>query len=628
MGLVYPISREKAIRQRDDFVRKNGSDCAVIKYQKKMNCDKIIMMLGAKVPNHDDIIIERRGLILKKISIRYRAIIIILALLIPFILLFHSYTGRVKERINLQLAKGYQEALLVFCTDVEEQMKTADAFLMVDCWSGEDFRRASEVDTAEAAEAVLSGVKEKAQILLENNQDISGIFFYSEKAGKLISVYYEDGVQFAEKQKEAMETVAADLYSEKVEEGRGWQLKTEAGRPLMARTVSYQGLYCTAMIDLQRLTGMAQTEYKLSAPVAFAKNGEIITDAYWMRNYDGDLSELIQSDGHNLIESGGVQYLVITDSVMGQTALYGVRYNYRWDWMNLMVWGFAAVVIFTFALVWFSMEAAFFRPLRKLIRVMEAISNGDLTARAEDFSGREFAEINGTFNQMVDTIEHLKLQTYENQIQAKTSQMNALRLQIRRHFFLNCLKNIYAMARSGNVENIQKMVLLLSVHLRYTLDVEKNTVSLAEELDMCRNYTELQGVGQSEKPELKISMDERLKDFYIPPVSLLTLIENCCKYAMEPGKSLEIKVEAAIKMLDEDRYVDLTVQDNGPGFADEMLKKLNTDRGSLAEEGHIGICNVLERIRMMYGRECSMIFGNAGGANIEIIIPLERGKDI
>lgn len=609
-------------------MRKNGSDCAVIKYQKKMNCDKMIMMLGAKVPNHDDIIIERRGLILKKISIRYRAIIIILALLIPFILLFHSYTGRVKERINLQLAKGYQEALLVFCTDVEEQMKTADAFLMVDCWSGEDFRRASEVDTAEAAEAALSGVKEKAQILLENNQDISGIFFYSEKAGKLISVYYEDGVQFAEKQKEAMETVAADLYSEKVEEGRGWQLKTEAGRPLMARTISYQGLYCTAMIDLQRLTGMAQTEYKLSAPVAFAKNGEIITDAYWMRNYDGDLSELIQSDGHNLIESGGVQYLVITDSVMGQTALYGVRYNYRWDWMNLMVWGFAAVVIFTFALVWFSMEAAFFRPLRKLIRVMEAISNGDLTARAEDFSGREFAEINGTFNQMVDTIEHLKLQTYENQIQAKTSQMNALRLQIRRHFFLNCLKNIYAMARSGNVENIQKMVLLLSVHLRYTLDVEKNTVSLAEELDMCRNYTELQGVGQAEKPELKISMDERLKDFYIPPVSLLTLIENCCKYAMEPGKSLEIKVEAAIKMLDEDRYVDLTVQDNGPGFADEMLKKLNTDRGSLAEEGHIGICNVLERIRMMYGRECSMIFGNAGGANIEIIIPLERGKDI
>ncbi len=588
----------------------------------------MIMMLGAKVPNHDDIIIERRGLILKKISIRYRAIIIILALLIPFILLFHSYTGRVKERINLQLAKGYQEALLVFCTDVEEQMKTADAFLMVDCWSGEDFRRASEVDTAEAAEAALSGVKEKAQILLENNQDISGIFFYSEKARKLISVYYEDGVQFAEKQKEAMETVAADLYSEKVEEGRGWQLKTEAGRPLMARTISYQGLYCTAMIDLQRLTGMAQTEYKLSAPVAFAKNGEIITDAYWMRNYDGDLSELIQSDGHNLIESGGVQYLVITESVMGMTALYGVRYNYSWDWMNLMIWGFAVVVILTFVLVWFSMEAAFFRPLRKLIQVMEAISNGDLSARAEDFSGREFAEINGTFNKMVDTIEHLKLQTYENQIQAKTSQMNALRLQIRRHFFLNCLKNIYAMARSGNVENIQKMVLLLSVHLRYTLDLGKNTVILAEELDMCRNYIELQGVGQTEKPELNVSMDARLKDFYVPPVSLLTLIENCCKYAMKPGKSLEIKVEAAIKTLDEDRYVDLSVQDNGPGFSDEMLKKLNTDRGSLTEEGHIGICNVLERIRMMYGKECSMIFGNAGGANIEIIIPLERGKNI
>ena len=148
------------------------------------------------------------------------------------------------------------------------------------------------MDSAQEIEAALSGLLDRAQILLENNQDISGIFFYSEKAGKGVSVYYEDGAQFTEKQREAMEAAAADLHSAGVEEGRGWQLKTEAGRPLMARTISYQGLYCTVMIDMVRLTGMAQTEYKLSAPVAFAKNGEIITDAYWMRNYDGDLSEL------------------------------------------------------------------------------------------------------------------------------------------------------------------------------------------------------------------------------------------------------------------------------------------------------------------------------------------------
>ena len=59
--------------------------------------------------------------------------------------------------INLQLAEGYQEALLVFCTDVGEQMRTADTFLTVDCWSGEEFRRASEMESAEEIEAALSG---------------------------------------------------------------------------------------------------------------------------------------------------------------------------------------------------------------------------------------------------------------------------------------------------------------------------------------------------------------------------------------------------------------------------------------------------------------------------------------
>ncbi len=565
---------------------------------------------------------------MKKLSIRYRAVIIILVIQIPFMLLFRSYTNRVTERINLQLAKGYQESLQMFCTDVEEQMRKGDIFLNVECWAGENFRQAALADSQEKVLEALEKPVEEAKIILENNQNISGIFFYAEGMDEQIALYGES-THYTLEQKEAMETMTASFHSAKEnEEGSGWKLTKETGRPLMVRTISYERAYCTMVMDLERLTAMAQTEYKLSAPVAFLKNRTLITDAHWLRNYQGDLTEMDLDGDYQLVESGGNRYLVIADSVQGMTAIYGVRYSYSWEWLDIMVWAFVGVVILTFVLVWLSMEAAFFRPLKRLLRVMEDIGKGNLSARAEDFKSREFSYINETFNNMVDTVEHLKLQTYENQIQAKTSQMNALRLQIRRHFFLNCLKNIYAMARSGNIENIQKMVLLLSVHLRYTLDIGKNTVPLAEELDMCRNYIELQGVGQEEKPQLTVCMDEKLRDFYVPPVSLLTLMENCCKYGMEPGRKLEITVHASVRVLDEDRYVDLSVQDNGPGFGEEMLYKLNADRESLAEEGHIGICNVLERIRMLYGPDCSMIFGNTDGANIEVIIPLERGKAI
>ena len=254
---------------------------------------------------------------------------------------------------------------------------------------------------------------------------------------------------------------------------------------------------------------------------------------------------------------------------------------------------------------------------------MKSIKEGNFSARADDFRSREFVYINETFNDMVDTVERLKIETYEMEIKAKSSQMNALRLQIRRHFFLNCLKNIYAMARIGNTDNIQKVVLLLSTHLRYTLDISHNSVELSTEMKMCQNYIDLNGVGQNWKPVLYTDIDEELSKFMIPPISILTLLENCCKYGMKQNRALEIYVRATKKMLDKEGFVSLVVQDNGSGFSKEMLYKLNGGREELVKDGHIGISNVLDRIRMIYGEECSMIFDNMDGARIEIIIPVK-----
>ena len=224
---------------------------------------------------------------------------------------------------------------------------------------------------------------------------------------------------------------------------------------------------------------------------------------------------------------------------------------------------------------------------------------------------------------MVDRLENQRIETYEAQINAKSYQMNALRLQIRRHFFLNCLKNIYSLTKTGNISDIQKTVLLLSRHLRYTLDISRNEIALSEELESCRNYMKLVEIGQDLKPELEIRADEDTLSLPVPPISLLSLVENCNKYGQRQDQPLKIVITAEKRKLDDESFLWLTVSDNGPGFTNEMLDKLNSEMNSVGRQGHVGINNVMDRFEVLYGKECSMTFSNLGGANVEIVIPLK-----
>lgn len=560
---------------------------------------------------------------MKKISIKYRILLIIFFIQIPFLVLFRIYMMYTVGNINLQLAKGYSEALSVFCNAISTQLSNVDTFLGVDCWADASFRGVSLADSADEARSRLVPVLEKAEILLDNNVDISAVSLDFPRR-EVNCLLFSPHTTYTEADEIRLKDLLQEIHTDFSGINTAWVLHTGTGRPYMVRSFQYDGVYCTVMIDFWRLAGRSQTYYKMSTPVVFVKGEELVSEAYWTRSLQEGLPGGNSKEPYYLVTSGEREYLVVSEQIMTMTALYGVQYNYSWDWLNVAIYGFIGVTVACFLLAWLSLHLTFFKPLKRLLGVMDSIRTGDLSARANDFKSSEFTYINETFNGMLDTIENLKIETYENQLLAKTSQMNALRLQIRRHFFLNCLKNIYAMARSGNVKDIQQAVLLLSGHLRYTLDISRDAVDLTTEIKMCQNYMELQGVGQEQKPELEVHIEDELELFRVPPISLLTLLENCCKYGMALDKALHVVIGVSLRKLDDEKFVNLVVQDNGLGFSEEMLPVLNSRMGNLTKEGHVGITNVIARFRMLYGEECSIIFANSDGASIELIIPLDE----
>ena len=108
---------------------------------------------------------------------------------------------------------------------------------------------------------------------------------------------------------------------------------------------------------------------------------------------------------------------------------------------------------------------------------MEKIAEGDLNTTANDpKAGRELQMTNATFNQMLERIRALKIESYERELEKKQTQLQYYRAQIRPHFYLNCLKNIYSLAERREFANIEQSILYLSGYLRYTFQDNADTV--------------------------------------------------------------------------------------------------------------------------------------------------------
>lgn len=113
---------------------------------------------------------------------------------------------------------------------------------------------------------------------------------------------------------------------------------------------------------------------------------------------------------------------------------------------------------------------------------------------------------------MIGRIESLKIEKYEKEIEIKQIQHQYYQVQIRPHFYLNCLKNIYALSEKKEFENLGQSILLLSNYLRYVFQANNATIPLREELKQCENYAGLMGISAVFPPKLSFDIDGRALD--------------------------------------------------------------------------------------------------------------------
>ena len=470
-------------------------------------------------------------------SLRRQLVMIFLGIAIPIGILLGLllyFSGLYNRN---RLAAAASGGLDMFTTNFENQLDSVENYLLNLSLNDATFRSLSEQTDRTRAYLDAYEIAQGFPAVLAANDALMGVVLRSGSGNLYVGRYGATAQQL--KQKLNLEAYLGQPGQTNKMMTKGWYLRTIGQRLYLLRSVFYQKASLTAAVDLRLVFEELVKDYGLDGRVIVMNDsGNVLV---------GDANLLPtkmewNSAGYCLTKVGRDSRLVVRKQVKALTVLYLVPYQHFGvdfaPYQILLVMG-AVFVLLAIPFILFYMKQEIFAPMTALVSTMDRIGRGELSVRSSvDYRNAEFTQVNETFNRMIDQITQLKIDGYEKELEARRNEMTALKLQIRPHFVLNCLKSVYAMVQTGSREDAQQLILLLSRYLRYILSFTATTTPLHTEIEQCCNYAELSSVGQNDPVEVVCEIDPELSELPLPPVSLLTLVDVP---AFLPGKDQEQK---------------------------------------------------------------------------------------
>ena len=245
----------------------------------------------------------------------------------------------------------------------------------------------------------------------------------------------------------------------------------------------------------------------------------------------------------------------------------------------------------------------------------------------EDNQIVEFAEAGKVLNKLADEINKLKIYVYEQRLERQQIELDYAQLQIRPHFYINCLNVIYSMAETGRTKEIQEIALQVSNYLRYIFKKSMKSVCVTEELKFVENYLKVQSSMNGMSYHIQIKLAEELKNYKIPPLLIQTFVENSIKHSVDVEKDFWVWVEVKEEKRKEERYVKVEIRDLAGGMKTKLCAQMNQGIFDESDECyHIGIRNAVKRMRLLYGERAGIEFRTKEGQGtlVEIHMPFEE----
>jgi two-component system LytT family sensor kinase len=192
------------------------------------------------------------------------------------------------------------------------------------------------------------------------------------------------------------------------------------------------------------------------------------------------------------------------------------------------------------------------------------------------------------------------------------ARLAALTSQINPHFLFNTLNSVSSLIRT-DPNQARVMVVKLSKVLRRLLRKHENFSPLRDELNFIEDYLSIEMIRFGDKLRFETDVAADTLDMLVPSMLLQPLVENSIKHGLSgkvEGGTIRIRTHRT------ETRLHLLVEDDGVGISEEKL-------GTLLEHGGIGVSNVNERLKVLFGAEYRMWIESrpGNGTRVQIEVP-------
>ena len=196
-------------------------------------------------------------------------------------------------------------------------------------------------------------------------------------------------------------------------------------------------------------------------------------------------------------------------------------------------------------------------------------------------------------------------------------ELRFLRAQISPHFIYNTLTAIESFVRS-DPDRARDLLVQFADFIRYSFRSHGQFVTMAEELRLVDTYLDLERARFGDRLEVTLRVAPEVLSVMLPPFVLQPLVENAVHHGLEPsGRPGHLE----ITIMDADTDAEVSVEDDGVGAEPGQIRRALAGTGD--EEG-VGLHNVDERLRTVFGDESRLTVETAPGAGTRVTLRIPK----
>lgn len=305
------------------------------------------------------------------------------------------------------------------------------------------------------------------------------------------------------------------------------------------------------------------------------------------------------------------------------------QYENRVEEVNGFIVNIFIIVLILGVAVTYLVTVKSFAPIQYIMNEINGAESEGLTEEKflfyEQNAENELQYITGMVRKARFHSNKFLLETEEWMKKLNDAQMIALQSQINPHYLYNTLDMINwdAVRQLGCDNNISKMITTLAQFLRMGLQRNSYLIRISEELEHAKLYLRILEARYEGTIHVEWDISEEILNYKTVRLTLQPLIENAVNHGLRPK---QYKGNIMIRGGYMDHFVCLVVEDDGVGMDREKCITMNFDliENYDNRSEHVGIRNVNQRIKILFGDEFGVNLNQREGGGLEVRMLLPK----